>query len=523
MLTTDLGACEWFVWDLRRSNLIDRGQLDQVIGEFLSKNPGAEPPALADYLVQQGILTQFQADRLLQGKTQGFVLGPFTLMDALGTGSMGTVYKAHSKNDNNWYAVKVLPRRSMWNVRIARRKVRLFEQCQHPTVVPFVDVGTAGGMHYLAWPLVEGETLEKMVQQQGKLNSPHAIRYAVQIAEGLEICHQQGIFHGLLKPSNLMIGDNGQVRILDYGIGCLLAETEGESLVDTMSTANSVNSGLDCASPESIMDPTNLTPVGDQYSLGCLLYFCLTGQYPFPDGTAVEKMMAHQTKQPTPITDLEPDIPSELVTLVERLMQKEPRDRYASCRDVLDILRRLSGGGGGPAARKLRPSLTHIKLPKVDVTGEAAEPPAAIPHSSTSPQRPRGPFPSARPAGPGGGGHASPMGGGHPGPGGGHYGPAGGGRPAPASPRGRNPIPPGLSPVDEPVPHPGHGAYRDEALTQEDAWVHAPPGAHPHYPPGYGYPSEKQSLGQRLGTTGVILLAFLAGALAWLLSSLLKF
>src|SRR5262245_58190488 len=137
MMTTDLGACEWFVWDLRRSNLIDRGQLDALINEFLTKHPGAEPPALSEFLVAQGILTPFQAERLLQGKTQGFVLGPFTLMDSLGSGSMGTVYKAQNKNDNNWYAVKVLPRRSMWNVRIARRKVRAFEQAQHPAVVPF--------------------------------------------------------------------------------------------------------------------------------------------------------------------------------------------------------------------------------------------------------------------------------------------------------------------------------------------------------------------------------------------------
>src|SRR3954453_20414875 len=170
MLSTDLGACEWFVWDLRRSSLIDRGQLDQVIGEFLNKHPGGEPPSLADYLIAQGILTPFQSERLLQGKTQGFVLGPFTLMDALGSGSMGTVYKAHNKTDNQWYAVKVLPRRSMWNVRIARRKVRSFEQCKHPSVVPFVDVGTAGGMHYLSWPYVEGEILDKYLQHSGKLN-----------------------------------------------------------------------------------------------------------------------------------------------------------------------------------------------------------------------------------------------------------------------------------------------------------------------------------------------------------------
>src|SRR5213592_4217037 len=100
MLTTDLGACEWFVWDLRRSNLIDRGQLDQVVGEFLRRSPRAEPPALAEYLVAQQILTQFQADRILQGKTQGLVLGPYTLMDAIGAGSMGTVYRALSKTDN---------------------------------------------------------------------------------------------------------------------------------------------------------------------------------------------------------------------------------------------------------------------------------------------------------------------------------------------------------------------------------------------------------------------------------------
>src|ERR1700736_6949896 len=170
MTTTDRGVCEWFIWDLRRSNLIDRGQLDQVIGDFLNKNPGAEPPALAEFLVKQGILTEFQAERLLQGKTQGFVLGPFTLMDALGTGSMGTVYKAQSKTDSDWYAVKVLPRRSMWNVRIARRKVCAFKHARLPSVVPFVDVGTAGGMHCLACPFVEGVPLDKVMTQQGKIH-----------------------------------------------------------------------------------------------------------------------------------------------------------------------------------------------------------------------------------------------------------------------------------------------------------------------------------------------------------------
>ena len=341
MVTTELGACEWFVWDLRRSNLIDRGQLDQVIGEFLSKNPRAEPPALAEYLIDKAILTNFQAERLLQGKTQGFVLGPFTLMDALGAGSMGTVYKAQSKTDNLWYAVKVLPRRSMWNVRIARRKVRSFEQARHPSVVPFVDVGTAGGMHYLAWPYVEGETLDKYMNQEGKIQPNLAANFAQQVAEGLDVCHQQGLIHGLLKPSNLMINAEHEVKILDFGIGCLLAETEGESLVDTMSTANSVASGLDCASPESIMDPTNLTPPGDQYGLGCILYFMLTGQYPFADGSAAEKMMAHQFKDPTPIKELNPEVPTDLAAVVGRLMKKTPGERFGSAAEVVENLKTI--------------------------------------------------------------------------------------------------------------------------------------------------------------------------------------
>jgi serine/threonine-protein kinase len=387
MVTTELGACEWFVWDLRRSNLIDRGRLDQVIGEFLSKNPRAEPPQLSEYLVEENILTAFQAERLLQGKTQGFVLGPFTLMDALGSGSMGTVYKAHNKTDNQWYAVKVLPRRSMWNVRIARRKVRSFESCKHPAVVPFVDVGTAGGMHYLAWPYVEGETLDKFVQREGKLPFGIVGNIAMQIAEGLEVCHQQTLFHGLLKPSNIMIAADRSVYILDFGIGCLLAETEGESLVDTMSTANSVTSGLDCSSPESIMDPTNLTPTGDQYSLGCVMYYLLAGQYPFPDGSAAEKMMAHQFKQPQSLSSLAPETPEELIAIIEKLMQKKPEDRFKSVGEIVEVLRPFVKKHSSVVQRIPAGAAARLPSPRPDAKpGHAAAPPKSVSVSAPTPR-----------------------------------------------------------------------------------------------------------------------------------------
>ncbi len=338
MVTNDLGACEWFVWDLRRSGLIDRGQLDTIVNEFLKRNPRAEAPALADYLVQQGTLTAFQSDRILNGKTQGLVLGPYVLLDTIGQGSMGQVYRATSKNDAAQYAIKVLPRRSMWNVRLARRQVRSFGQFSHSAVVPFVDVGTSGGLHYLVWPLAEGLTLETMVQQQGRLSPQQTAMIGVHVAQGLAVCHQNNIFHGLVKPSNVMVGSDNQARILDFGIGSLLVENEGESLVDTMSTANTMTSGLDCASPESIMEPSNRTPAGDQYSLGCVLYYCLTGRPPFPEGSAVEKMMAHQSKEPVAVREFAPDCPEGLAHVVARLMAKVPEERYTGTDEVVEAL-----------------------------------------------------------------------------------------------------------------------------------------------------------------------------------------
>jgi serine/threonine-protein kinase len=481
MLTTDLGACEWFVWDLRRSNLIDRGQLDQIVGEFLGKNPGAEPPLLAEFLVKQGILTDFQADRLLQGKTQGFVLGPFTLMDALGTGSMGTVYKAQSKTDSNWYAVKVLPRRSMWNVRIARRKVRLFEQCQHPAVVPFVDVGTAGGMHYLAWPLVEGRTLDKIVEEQGKLPAEQAAGYLVQAAEGLEAAHNVDLFHGLLKPSNLMISSDGpnSVRILDFGIGCLLAETEGESLVDTMSTANSVNSGLDCASPESIMDPTNLSALGDQYSLGCVLYYCLTGRYPFPDGTAVEKMMAHQHKQPTPVRELNPAVTEEMAAVVERLMQKEPKDRYASCAELIEALRPLAQAGGAAVPQR-RPTMQMPRVRLQRPGGEAA--PAAPPSVAPDLPKPAGKPPQPKVV------HSAPA-------------------RAPSAPVGAG-EPPVAAPAQPRLPRAADFGRKADPAPAKHA-----PAAH--------LDEEPEPTGSKFGMVTILLIALVAGVAAFFLSKLI--
>jgi serine/threonine-protein kinase len=376
--------------------------------------------------------------------------------------------------------------------------------------VPFIDVGTAGGMHYLAWPMVEGTTLDKLVEKSGPLSPEVAAHYVMQAAEGLVLCHKQKLFHGLLKPSNLMVGSDGQVRILDFGIGCLLAETEGESLVDTMSTANSVNSGLDCASPESIMDPTNLTPLGDQYSLGCVLYFLLAGRYPFPDGTAVEKMMAHQHKQPTHIKQLATGIPAAIAAVVDKLMEKGAASRYPTCAELVEALRPFASTAP-PQQRRAAPAVKTppaVKGPRPPAPGgqthaASAPPETVVPSLPERPlSRPRQPLPPRAPSRDAAARMAPPA---LPprAPAGNR--PAGHGAPRPhAAPPALPPSLPAGRPQPQPHPEPETAAFAS------DPELHAPVA-----------PPAPSSLGQRLGTVGVLIVAIAAGALAWLLASYL--
>lgn len=370
-MAAKFGACEPVVYHLRRSNLLDRGRLDQILGDFLKTDPPLEPAHMANYFIGQGILTPFQAERILQSKSENLVLGPYMVVDAIGFGSMGTVYKARSKNDQQWYVLKLMPRRSMWNVRIAKRLVRKFEKIQHPAVVRFVDVNTVGANLYLAWPFVEGESLEAVVRRKSRLLPGVGAYFAWQTAEGLSECHKSGLIHGLLKPANLLVGPNQEIRILDFGIGALLSGSEGAELVDTMSTANAVTSGLDCRSPENILDVKVRTPAGDQYSLGCILYFCLTGQYPFEGETVVEKMLAHQIKEPTPIRSLRPEVPQRLADIVQRLMHKTPEGRFPNMDEVVEALQPLS------VTREVAARLLALEVPDVpDLSASRLNPPS---------------------------------------------------------------------------------------------------------------------------------------------------
>jgi serine/threonine protein kinase len=399
MVTTSLGACDQFVRNVWRSNLIASSQLDQIVGNYLRVHVRADAAALANHLVDEELLTRFQAERLLKGDTQELVLGPYVLMELAGFGNMGPVFKVLSKTDNRWYALKVLPRRSMWNVLLAKRQVRAFDKIQHPSVVPFADVGTAGSQHYLVWPFVEGESLDKIVQREGKLPSGLAAHYGYQIAEALSACHLQGQLHGLLKPSNVLVDAEQHVHVVDFGVGAILAgNSQDQSLFNTQGQADLLTGGLDCASPESITDPSNLAAEGDQYSLGCILYYCLADRFPF-EGQPVEKMVAHQTKRPTPLVELNPDVRKELAAIVERLMQKSPGARYAGVGEVAKALKPLAFVPSKrsvplapmPADRAVYTPRSPTQVPSAPSRQARAQPhpgptPASIPAPSPAPK-----------------------------------------------------------------------------------------------------------------------------------------
>lgn len=334
-MQTTASPYDAFVEILKENNLVSSEVLEQL-SNYQRSSPGCGQEELADFLVEEGHLTRFQADTILAGSGSRLTLAQFTLLDEIGTGTMGAVYQARSSKDDSRYAIKIIPRRNVANLQDIGEKVAALKQVRHPRVSAMVHVGAQGDRVYMVWPLLEGgEKLDAIVERQGKLPPRQAAQVALQVASGLQAYHEQGLFHGLLKPSDILIGNDRRVRILDFGVGFLLTCERGKSLLDTQTNGKAMARGLDCASPESILNPLDRSPWGDQYSLGCILYFCLAGHFPFPNENPVKKMLGHQNEEPKPIRELTPEVPAKLAAIVHRLLRKTPQERYPSMEEAV--------------------------------------------------------------------------------------------------------------------------------------------------------------------------------------------
>jgi hypothetical protein len=325
---------------LRRLRLLEPARLDE-----LARRPGGDddPRALARALVRRGWLTPYQADRLLGGRGDDLVLGPYALLEPLGEGGMGEVFKARHLNLGRVAALKVLRPdllRRPNALRRFRREVRAAARLAHPNVVRAYDAGESGGRPFLVMEYVEGVDLARLVHESGPLEVAQACEYVRQSALGLQHAHAHGLVHRDVKPSNLLLTPDGVVKLLDLGLARLSRPAAGERSGDGI-TRDGVTVGTpDFLAPEQARASRAADARADLYALGCTLYFLLTGPVPFPGVSVGEKLLRHQTAEPEPLERLRPEVPPAVVAVVRKLMAKEPADRYQTSAELADALAR---------------------------------------------------------------------------------------------------------------------------------------------------------------------------------------
>ena len=319
------------------SGLLTQSQIDEARAgvrwaEGDEPDPSAPPSdrQLADRLVETGLLNVWQAKQLLEGRTK-FNLGPYLMIDWIAQGGMGQVFKAQRGKMGRVVAVKVLPRDKSTPEAIANftREIRALASLDHPKLVAAIDAGEDGNVHYLVTEYVPGMDLRKLVRQDGPLSVPAAASIISQVAEGLEYAHAQGIIHRDVTPGNVLVSPDGEAKLSDLGLAGPLNDPS-----ETDPRHGKIVGTADYLSPDQIRDPWSPTPAWDIYSLGCTLYYAVTGTVPFPGGTTADKARAHCELRPLHPRQLNSRLSAEFVEVMADMMAKEPSQRISSAREV---------------------------------------------------------------------------------------------------------------------------------------------------------------------------------------------
>ena len=329
-------SADTFLTGVRNSGLIPPDQLDRMLGEI----EATAPEEIADALVSRDALTRWQADKILQGRG-GFFLGKYRLLSLLGKGGMSAVYLAEHTLMRRQCAIKVLPQKRVGDSSYLGRfyrEAQAIASLDHPNIVRAYDVDheTKDNIHFLVMEYVEGRSLHEVIQQDGVLSFTEAADYGRQAAIGLQYAHESGFVHRDIKPGNLLLDRTGTLKILDLGLARFSGDAEEHSL--TVAHDEKVLGTADYLAPEQALDSHTVDARADLYSLGCTLYFLLTGSPPFTEGRLAQRLMAHQTKAPPPLAERRPGVPTSLAAIVMKLMAKRPDDRYQTAGEVADVL-----------------------------------------------------------------------------------------------------------------------------------------------------------------------------------------
>jgi serine/threonine protein kinase len=253
---------------------------------------------------------------------------------------MSTVYLARDERSGELVALKVLTP-SRWRNQerlLARfqREMELSRRVAHQHLAWTYESGFCLGVYYIAMEYIPGKNLSRIVADSGPLKSSRTARLMAEVAAGLEHAHNQGLIHRDLKPSNIMITPNDHAKVLDLGLALMEGE---EAELNVIGGRGYIVGSMDYIAPEQTTDATGVDCRADIYSLGCTLYFALSGQPPFPGGTSREKMRRHRQEVPQPLRNLAEDVPVGFARLIERMMAKEPANRPPSAVAVEEELR----------------------------------------------------------------------------------------------------------------------------------------------------------------------------------------
>lgn len=299
---------------------------------------------------------------LLEGK----MLDHFAVEQLIGGGGMGAVFRGLDTRLDRIVAIKVIPvdKRDPAMLRRFRQEAQSAARLDHPNIARVYYVGEADQWDYIVFEFIDGINIRDLVEMDGPLSLDDAVFYTRQIAEALQHAHERGVVHRDIKPSNILVTATGIAKLVDMG---LARDTSLERSTQDRTASGITLGTFDYISPEQARDPRVADVRSDLYSLGCSLFFMLTGNPPFPDGTALQKLLNHGSLPPPDPRGWRDDLPDELCEMLLKLMAKRPGDRYQRPADLINDLMLLAEMAGlprscGPTTFAFEPTVTQPTL-----------------------------------------------------------------------------------------------------------------------------------------------------------------
>lgn len=342
------GSATTLAESIASSGLVSEEELSAAIG--LTN----DAQSLAEELLARKLLTRFQIVTISQGKGRTLRIGNYDILDRLGAGGMGTVYKARHRRMKRIVALKVLSAAFSQNelyVKRFQREVETIASLGHPNIVMAYDADEAEVGHFLVMEFVDGRDLAARMEAEGVMSVHCAVDCILQAARGLAYAHAQGIIHRDIKPHNLLLDSHGTVKITDLGLARLSRDAEAQEMTQVTS-AGGVIGTVDYMSPEQAIDSTSLDHCSDIYSLGCTLYYLLTGQPPFRGPSVMAILLKHRESPIPSAAAWQAGIPATVDHLISKMLAKRPEERIQPMSEVVTALEAIAAQIGPKTIRE---------------------------------------------------------------------------------------------------------------------------------------------------------------------------